>query len=112
MYLLTLGRRLVGGWIGYTVFTWASFGQPGNGFNLLAYNPTTPSNPIPSSWQEKMHEAAHYLCGTSAGDRVVKSVLSGAAWGAATGGVAGFLTGEVFGGEVTFGATGLPGAYI
>ena len=54
----------------------------------------------------------HYICGTSPGDRVVKSVLTGAGIGAVTGGFGGFVAGEVFGGEVTFGLTGIPGAYI
>jgi hypothetical protein len=59
-----------------------------------------------------MRQASHYICGTSPADRVVKSVLTGAGIGAVTGGFGGFVAGEVFGGEVTFGLTGIPGAYI
>jgi hypothetical protein len=59
-----------------------------------------------------MRQASHYICGTSPADRVVKSVLTGAGIGAITGGFGGFVAGEVFGGEVTFGLTGIPGAYI
>jgi len=71
-----------------------------------------PNNGNQSSWQQKMRQASHYICGTSPADRVVKSVLTGAGIGAITGGFGGFVAGEVFGGEVTFGLTGIPGAYI
>jgi RHS repeat-associated protein len=71
-----------------------------------------PNNGNQSSWQQKMRQASHYICGTSPGDRVAKSVLTGAGIGAVTGGFGGFVAGEVFGGEVTFGLTGIPGAYI
>jgi len=82
---------------------------------------SNPSNPPPasapnngnqSSWQQKMRQAAHYMCGNSPADRVATSVKCGAAFGAVLGAVTGFVGGEVFGGEVTFGATGLVGAYL
>jgi hypothetical protein len=65
-----------------------------------------------TSWQQKMRQASHYICGKSPGDRVAKSVLTGAGIGAVTGSFGGFVAGEVFGGEVTFGLTGIPGAYV
>lgn len=71
-----------------------------------------PNNGNQTSWQQKMRQASHYICGKSPGDRVAKSVLTGAGIGAVTGGFGGFVAGEVFGGEVTFGLTGIPGAYI
>jgi hypothetical protein len=72
-----------------------------------------PNNPQQKpTWQEQMQKATHYLCGKSPGERVAKSVISGAAIGAVTGAFGGFVTGEVFGGEVTLGLTGIPGAYV
>jgi hypothetical protein len=97
--------------IGFT--TWGTGGlstEPGSGPG--GNGPNAPNNGNQSSWQQKMRQASHYICGTSPADRVVKSVLTGAGIGAITGGFGGFVAGEVFGGEVTFGLTGIPGAYI
>jgi hypothetical protein len=38
--------------------------------------------------------------------------MLGASAGAATGGFGGFVAGELLGGEVTLGLTGIPGAYL
>jgi RHS repeat-associated protein len=62
--------------------------------------------------QSRMQQAAHSYCGKSPGERVAKSVVSGAAIGAVTGAYGGFVAGELFGGEVTLGLTGIPGAYV
>ncbi len=50
------------------------------------------------------------MCGTSPAGRVAKSVMSGFAIGFGMGAFKGFVTGELFGGEVTLGATGVVGA--
>ena len=49
-------------------------------------------------------------CGPSAGDRVVKSIVNGAMTGFGVGALEGGIFGEIFGGELTFGATGVVGA--
>lgn len=62
-----------------------------------------------------LHEAWHLVrlyCGNSAGAHIVKSIPIGAGVGAAVGGYAGFAGGEVLGGEVTLGFTGIPGAAL
>jgi hypothetical protein len=64
------------------------------------------------TWRQSIGQAAHYICGKSPGDAIANSVVSGFVLGAVGGGITGFLGGEVLGGEVTFGATGLVGAYI
>ena len=57
-----------------------------------------------AKWAEQKY------CGSSPGDRIFKSVRNGALVGFGIGAVKGFVVGEIFGGEVTFGATGIPGA--
>ncbi len=57
-----------------------------------------------------MQQAAHAMCGANPATRVVKSVLGGFAIGFGTGAFKGFVAGELFGGEVSLGATGLLGA--
>ncbi len=51
-------------------------------------------------------------CGKSLSARVLHSIETGALLGGILGGVGGFITGEAFGGELTLGATGLPGAAL
>ncbi len=90
-------------------------GDVGWVYPSVAYNivdPDAPNNGNQSSWQQKMRQASHFICGKSPGDRVAKSVLTGAAIGTVTGGIGGFVAGEVFGGEVTLGATGFVGVYL
>lgn len=60
--------------------------------------------------QSRMQQAAHATCGTSPAGRVAKSVMSGFAIGFGMGAFKGFVTGELFGGEVSLGATGVVGA--
>jgi RHS repeat-associated protein len=92
--------------------TWASGGRGGGGGNGGGGGVGAPNNANQPSWQQKMRQAAHYICGQSPGERVARSVITGAAIGAGVGAVTGFVGGEVFGGEVTFGVTGIPGAYL
>jgi RHS repeat-associated protein len=91
-------------------------GTPANMQAYCAMNncPTgqSPGNANQPSLQQKMRQAAHYICGNSPADRVAKSVLTGSGFGAAFGAVTGFVSGEVFGGEVTLGASGFLGAYV
>ncbi|MGH9482682.1 MAG: hypothetical protein ACRD1L_11395, partial [Terriglobales bacterium] len=56
--------------------------------------------------------AAHWYCGPDPSSRILKSMGTGAALGAVTGGFAGFTAGELFGGELTLGLTGVPGAAL
>ena len=103
------------GWIP-PPFNWPGLPSPGSGIPAGGAGgggpSAAPNNGNQSSWQQKMRQASHYICGKSPGDRVAKSVLTGAGIGAVTGGFGGFVAGEVFGGEVTFGLTGIPGAYV
>jgi hypothetical protein len=50
------------------------------------------------------------MCGKSAGNRILRSTVSGAAIGAGIGAFKGFVAGEIFGGELSLGATGFLGA--
>jgi len=56
--------------------------------------------------------AARWYCGASAAQRILRSTRNGAAVGAVTGGIVGFVSGEALGGEVSLGATGVPGAAL
>jgi len=51
-------------------------------------------------------------CKDSAGLRIGTSIRDGAIVGGASGAFAGFVFGELFGGEVSLGTTGVPGAYF
>jgi hypothetical protein len=51
-------------------------------------------------------------CGSSQSSRILKSMRNSAVVGAVRGGIAGFVTGEIFGGEVTFGTSGIAGAAL
>jgi RHS repeat-associated protein len=53
-----------------------------------------------------------YVCGQSKPSRAFKSIRNGAIVGAASGAYTGFVSGEVFGGEVTLGTSGLGGAVV
>ena len=81
----------------------------GAGSQIGAPNKGGPPQP---TWRESFRQTAHYLCGKSASDKVASSVAEGFATGLVEGGVEGFVAGEVFGGEVSFGTTGLAGAYL
>jgi len=54
--------------------------------------------------------ARQKYCGSSAGYRVMQSIVDGALVGGAVGALGGGISGEIFGGEVTLGATGVVGA--
>ena len=62
------------------------------------------------SIQAKMHQAAQSLCGGNAAMKVGKSVIGGFAFGFVAGARNGFVTGELFGGELTLGSSGFLGA--
>ncbi len=62
------------------------------------------------SIQSRMHQAAQAMCGASPAARVTKSVIGGFAIGFGMGAFKGFVSGELFGGELSLGATGLVGA--
>jgi hypothetical protein len=62
------------------------------------------------SIQSRMHQAAQAFCGTSPAASVTKSVIGGFAIGFGVGAFKGFVTGELFGGEIGLGATGVVGA--
>ena len=73
-------------------------GAPGASSGNFAGGGGGPNNANQPSWQQKMRQVTHFICGKSPGDRVVKSVLTGAGIGAITWGIGGFVAGEVFGG--------------
>jgi hypothetical protein len=60
--------------------------------------------------QSRMRQAAHSMCGANPATRVAKSAMGGFAIGFGVGAFRGFVAGELFGGEVSLGATGLVGA--
>lgn len=56
------------------------------------------------------NKALQFYCKSNPSSRVLASVRNGALIGAAKGAYYGFVTGTIFGGEVTFDATGVAGA--
>ena len=56
--------------------------------------------------------AIRFVCKSDAGGRIASSAAFGATRGAVFGAYTGFVAGEILGGEVTLGATGIPGALL
>jgi RHS repeat-associated protein len=82
-------------------------------------NPQKPNDPQCRPWQlgpcksnPKLDPAIKFVCKSNPGLRILGSVAFGAGRGAVVGGYLGFTAGEIFGGEVTLGATGVPGALL
>lgn len=67
-----------------------------------------PSNGNPG--KTVVNKALTFYCKSSPSSRVLTSVRNGALLGAAKGAYFGFVSGEIFGGEVTFGLSGVGGA--
>jgi len=67
-----------------------------------------PSNATPG--KTVVNKALTFYCKSSPSSRVLTSVRNGALLGAAKGAYFGFVSGEIFGGEVTFGLSGVGGA--
>jgi RHS repeat-associated protein len=82
-------------------------------------DPQKPNDPQCRPWQlgpcksnPKLDPAIKFVCKSNPGLRILGSVAFGAGRGAVVGGYLGFTAGEIFGGEVTLGATGVPGALL
>jgi len=67
-----------------------------------------PNNGTPG--KTVVNKALTFYCKSSPSSRVLTSVRNGALLGAAKGAYFGFVSGEIFGGEVTFGLSGVGGA--
>lgn len=74
------------------------------------YPAIAPKDGTPSTTRNLANKGLTFYCGSSPSSRVLKSVRNGALVGAARGAFTGFVSGEIFGGEVTFGLSGVAGA--
>jgi RHS repeat-associated protein len=76
-------------------------------------NSGSSSGPAPNNGPQKptlVKKALKFYCKDSPSTRVLTSVRNGAAIGAVRGAFTGFVSGEIFGGEVTLGLSGVAGA--
>ena len=82
-------------------------GDPGAGGY---YNPGIPQSMLKGIVNQLKSLVIQMYCRPSQDKRLLRSMRNGAVWGATKGAYTGFVGGEILGGEVTFGATGLAGA--
>jgi len=96
--------------------------DPNDGRGLFGGNTSDPgrSYPNPAIAQSMLkgivyqlrYAAVQQVCGQNEDRRVLRSMRNGAIVGATKGAYTGFVSGELFGGEVTLGASGLGGAAL
>jgi RHS repeat-associated protein len=89
--------------------------------HAISFHPLTPkpNDPQCRPWQlapcksnPLLDPAIKFVCKSSPGMRIFDGVAFGAGRGALFGVYFGFTAGEIFGGEVTLGASGIPGALL
>jgi len=75
-------------------------------------NPAIAQSILKGIGYQLRYAVVQQVCGQNEGRRVLRSMRNGAIVGATKGAYTGFVSGELFGGEVTLGASGLGGAAL
>ncbi len=76
------------------------------------YNPAIPQSVLKGIGYQLRYAVVQQVCGQNEDRRLLRSMRNGAIVGATKGAYSGFVSGELFGGEVTLGASGLGGAAL
>lgn len=97
-----------------TFWVYAPFLPGGNTSDLAGPypNPAIAQSMLKGIVYQLRYAVVQKVCGQNEGTRVLRSMRNGAIIGATKGAYTGFVSGEIFGGEVTFGTSGLGGAAL